>query len=98
MAGSDIGIFFAFPDGALAYDCASCDQRCCKTGGLAVFPNERALLVKRHPALELVGQPSDGIAVYATPPSGCFFLAGDRCSLLVNGAPLHNTRQSPPRP
>jgi hypothetical protein len=98
MAGSDIGIFFAFPDGALAYDCAGCDQRCCKTGGLVVFPGERALLVRRHPALELVGAPEEGIAVYATPPSGCWFLSGGRCSLLGTGAAEHNTRHAPPRP
>lgn len=73
-------IHLAFPDGALAYDCPRCDQRCCKTGHLAVFPREHDRLVRLRPALELVAPPTQSaIGFYATPPSGCWFLEGSRC-------------------
>lgn len=75
-------IFFAFPDKTLRYDCVECDQRCCKTGGLAVLPAERNTLLTRHPGLELVTpSPPGGVEIFTTPMSGCWFLEDAKCSL-----------------
>jgi Fe-S-cluster containining protein len=99
MLDEQINVHFAFPDGALAYDCAACDQRCCKTGSLVVFPAERASLVQAHPALELVGPPTTAsIAAYATPASGCWFLDGARCQLLGSPNRRDNTAHGDRRP
>lgn len=77
-----INIHFAFPDRAFAYDCGSCDQRCCKTGTLAVSPRERPLLERLHPGLELAAREMAGdIACFVTPLSGCWFLLDARCAL-----------------
>jgi hypothetical protein len=85
---SDVEIFLAFPDGGLRYDCRACDQRCCKTGVLPLFPNERESIVRQHPALELVAPGhADGVALFSTPCSGCWFLADGRCTL-ADGAHL----------
>ena len=82
MSDPDVDIHFAFADGVLQYDCASCDQRCCKTGGLVLFPSQRELLLKRYPALELVAPvTTTGIDIFATPPAGCWFLADEQCRL-----------------
>jgi hypothetical protein len=79
---SDVAIHFAFPSGVLTYDCPSCDQRCCKTGGLPLFPREKERIVATYPALELVApQGAEQIGVFATPCSGCWFLAERRCTL-----------------
>jgi hypothetical protein len=94
MSGDPINVHLAFPDGALSYDCATCDQRCCKTGALVVFPAERAALTRAYPALELVAPSTTaGIAAYAAPPSGCWFLDGAECRLVGEPAP----RDRPPR-
>ena len=82
---SNVDIHFAFPDGALNYDCRRCDQRCCKTGRLSVFARERVRLLGVSPALELVAPPSaPGDGSFATPPSGCWFLTGDLCTLAAS--------------
>ncbi len=79
----DVALHFAFPSGVLTYACPSCDQRCCKTGALALLPEERQRVVQRYPALELVAPLStDEVASVATPCSGCWFLAGQRCTLV----------------
>ncbi len=99
MPGDSINVHLAFPDGVLAYDCAVCDQRCCKTGALVVFPAERQSLIRRHPALELVTPPIlEGITAFATPPSGCWFLEGSDCSLLDSANHENNTVHSAMRP
>jgi hypothetical protein len=97
---SDVPVHLAFPDRVLRYDCDACDQRCCKTSGLAVFPAEREALIRRHPALELVEPAAPGaITVFATPPSGCWFLDGPRCSLVARSGDVHaNRRHDPGRP
>lgn len=96
---SDTRVYLAFPDGVLNYECSSCDQRCCKTGGLAVLPQEREQLVRSHPALDLVAPPpGPGIEIIATPISACWFLEDCRCTLLQRGADRHNRKHTPPRP
>ena len=85
---NDIAIHLAFPEGVLRYDCAGCDQRCCKTKGLAVFPGERAPLLTVHPALELVSDGnSAGIDILATPSSGCWFLEDALCAIVTSPTP-----------
>lgn len=94
-----VDIFLAFPDGVLAYHCDTCDQRCCKGSGLPTFPADRDALLAQHPALELVSSPMpEAIEVLSTPPSGCWFLDGTRCTLLHDGEPQMNTVHTSPRP
>ncbi|MEZ4271351.1 MAG: hypothetical protein R3C68_07935 [Myxococcota bacterium] len=99
MADDSIDIYFAFPDGAMTYDCATCDQRCCKTGSLAIFANERQKLINRHPALELVAPTqTSGIELFSTPITGCWFLENNQCRLLSSTDWQHNRHHSPERP
>ena len=91
---TDVPVFMAFPDEALRYQCATCDQRCCKLSALLVFPAERERLVTALPALELVAPPvAGGIEAFATPPSGCWFLKDDRCALVDDDAPADEPRR-----
>lgn len=80
---TDVSLFFAFADGALEYSCSTCDQRCCKSGGLALLAGERAALMRMHPALELVAPADRGpVEVFRTPKSGCWFLRRQACGFV----------------
>jgi hypothetical protein len=92
-------VFLAFPDGALAYDCSGCDQRCCKTGTLAVHREDVAPLIQMHPALELVASSNGhGTHLFATPLQGCWFLKDTRCSLVTEGDGHSQSQHKAPRP
>ncbi len=83
---TNVQLFFAFADNALSFDCADCDQRCCKTGGLSLLGGERDVLMRCHPALELVAPSHTGpVEVFHTPKSGCWFLYDKACGFLVMG-------------
>ncbi len=80
-------VYLAFGDRLLAYDCPSCDQRCCKTGSLPLFAQERQRLVQHSLALELVAPAElDTVSLHAAPCSGCWFLSAGRCRLEDAGA------------
>lgn len=68
-------IHFLFPDGALGYDCASCDQRCCS--GSTVFHAQRDRhVLAEHPELRPFVRPSatPSLRVLDMPRPRCFFL------------------------
>ncbi|MBN1961782.1 MAG: hypothetical protein JW841_12630 [Deltaproteobacteria bacterium] len=78
-------IHFAFPDETLVYNCQLCDQRCCKTGFIQVFSHERERLLSIAPALELVAPAiTNPIGLFASPPSGCWFLKNNLCTLTTS--------------
>lgn len=70
----EVPVFLAFADGVLGYRCQGCDQRCCKTGALPLFPAETEKLIYRHPALELVLSQQQPLSLAHLPKSGCWFL------------------------
>jgi Fe-S-cluster containining protein len=76
-------IYFPFLSGILDYDCASCDARCCKGGGLGIGRSkELAGLLHISPALALFageGFPHSPLPVLETVLEKCWFL--DRESL-----------------
>lgn len=90
-----VQIHFAFPSGALRYDCQSCDQRCCKTGLLALFARERPALALLAPALDLLAPRRLGeLTLASTPYSGCWFLAEAACQLERIETPTRRVRPS----
>jgi Fe-S-cluster containining protein len=73
------GIYFAFPDGMLAYDCASCPAACCRGYGIGgSLQNEMKKLLDLYPALGNLATSRSGDLIWlANPASGCFFLDSD---------------------
>jgi hypothetical protein len=69
---------FTFPDGALAYDCSSCRQRCCRGKGIALAEPELIELLPRAPGLLAHLRLRPGGTLQALNFSdGCWFLQGD---------------------
>lgn len=79
-------VYFAFVDGALAYDCVECGAACCRGKGFYLSPDELARLQRRYPDLaQFAAAPPSAVRstlVVVEPPPRCFFLDdGGRCDV-----------------
>lgn len=82
--------FFAFPDGALHYDCTQCNALCCRGGGFGGFlEREMEDLYGLYPCLAQVTTSLNAGHVYVSNPVGrCFFLREDRaCEIHASHGP-----------
>lgn len=83
-----LDLYFAFADGLLGYDCPTCDQRCCKGGGLGVRAgDELRTLVQLRPSIQAFSA-SAGPHVHQLVnfDAGCWFLDGTKCGLFAQAA------------
>lgn len=70
--------YFAFPDRAYHYDCASCDALCCRGHGIGTAARETPALLSRYPELAWTATRNgrEG-SNFTNPAGGCFFLTAD---------------------
>lgn len=78
-------LYFAFPDGSLAYECDGCLQSCCRIGGAIQTHMERegADLFRLYPfAASLVRERSGPVVILQLPAGGCVWFTDDGlCSI-----------------
>jgi hypothetical protein len=78
-----LSLFFAFPDGQLAYDCTACAHKpCCRGMGFSIdVSGPQMQLLRQHPYLYLEGRPWAGQLLFVhSLPSGCCLLGDERCT------------------
>jgi hypothetical protein len=77
---SEDNVYFAFPDGQLAYDCVSCNATCCRGYGYALGrPSELQAVLHARPNMHLFIAPPEHAprgtyAMVKNCPPECFFL------------------------
>lgn len=81
-------VYFAFPSGALNYDCVTCGAQCCRGHGYLIH-GERELQaqIQTHAEVRFFLDPCDALADHYHAQNfspGCFFLTGDgRCRIHI---------------
>ena len=85
-------IYLAFPDGALHYDCESCQALCCRGHGIAARADRELLtLLRMKPDVSRwVVRQRGSMAFLTTPHHGCWFLdAQNHCSVELTAGRAH---------
>lgn len=82
-------LYLPFVDGAIGYDCITCQAGCCRSGRLGVLPSETLYLLGKYPKLATFGElaPSlnNNLITYIKSEPHCWFLQPDhRCEIEVH--------------